>query len=311
MSKAVQALAICSFLTTLILLFMTSSTDLILKPNIDRIYKATLLISDVDSELWRNYKLGLDTAAKEYNVDMAVKTLFDLREDDQQQMDQILTEIEFGAEGLILSTSYFSKMVSLIEEENFDNSIVFTKVNRSFCDKLEEKCSYICYNYYNAGRLLGEFLLETHQERQTIFIVAEREVNENYEFFVNALQETHNVNILPNATQETEGSGQVKMLLDHDDIVVGLDENSLLHFRDIDGVVLYGLGYTNTLIDCVVQGDVAGFVCFNEYMAGYLSVQNLVTMLDGGTIQECVEIPYKLITKETMFENETFLFPIY
>ncbi|MFI3174104.1 MAG: substrate-binding domain-containing protein [Bacillota bacterium] len=310
MNKKLNFFTICSFLTTLILLFVTSSTDLILKPEVDRIYKATLLISDVDSGLWQNYKLGVKYASEKYNVDMAIKTLFSFHEDTQQQLEQIMTEIEFGAEGLILSTSHFSKTSKLVEEENFKNAVIFTKVDSSFCSDTYGDYSYVYYDYYGAGKMLGEILQKEHENRKDIFILTERELSENHTFFIQALKETHHVSILQNATLETEGLQQIKTAFGDNDIIIGLDENSTLHFTEVKDMPIYSLGHTNTLIDCVLQGEVEGLICFDEYKAGFLSVRNLVTVLEGGTIPTCEKIPYKLITKETIFENEAFLFPI-
>lgn len=310
MDKRLNYFAICSFVMTLVLLYITSSTNWILKPKVDHVHKATLLISDVDSGSWRNYRIGVEYASKKYNLDMAVKTLFDFNDNAQQQLEQILTEIEFGTEGFILATSHFQEMSKLLEAEKIEQPVLFTKIDTSFCKNNYGDCTYIYYDYYGAGEILGEFLQKTYQQKESIIMVAEREFNKNHDFFFQALRQTHNVIILQNAILETDGVQQIKSALNENDIIIGLDENSILHFTDVPDVPIYSLGYTNTLIDAVLQGDIDGMVCFDEYMAGYLSVRNLVTVLEGRVIDSCEIIPYELITKETLFTKETFLFPI-
>lgn len=310
MDKRLNYFVIGSFVVTLILLYVTSSTNWILKPKVEQIYKATLLISDVDSGLWRNYRLGVEAASTKYNVDMAVKTRFQFRADNQEHVEQILTEIEFGAEGLIVATAHFKEISQLLEAENLKETILFTKVDHSFCSESYGNCAYVYYDYYGAGKALGEFLQETHPEKEVIYMITEHTLQKNHEFFLTALKETHSVNFLENATLQTAGVEQIKSALNKNDIIIGLDENSILYFTDVKEVPIYGLGYTNLLIDGVLQGNIDGLVCFDEYMAGYLSVKNLATVLDGGTIESCIEIPYQVMTKETMFENEAFLFPI-
>ena len=54
----------------LILLFLLSSTDLIIKEKKTKIYPISIVIGDTMDDYYTNFRKGVDKAADEYNVDV-------------------------------------------------------------------------------------------------------------------------------------------------------------------------------------------------------------------------------------------------
>ena len=86
----------------LVVLFLLSSTDLIIKEKKTDIYPVSIIISDTSDEYYANFRKGVDKAAEEYNVDVSFITLFE-KGDDIQQMELLKREMDDGAAAVILA----------------------------------------------------------------------------------------------------------------------------------------------------------------------------------------------------------------
>ena len=70
----------------LILLYLLSSTDWIIKEKEAEVYPVSLIISDTSDDDYVNFRKGVDQAAVEYNVDVSFITLYE-KDNLAQQMD--------------------------------------------------------------------------------------------------------------------------------------------------------------------------------------------------------------------------------
>ncbi|MFR4578712.1 MAG: hypothetical protein ACLT76_02785 [Clostridium fessum] len=61
----------------LILLYLLSSTDWIIKEKEVEVYPVSLIISDTSDDDYVNFRKGVDQAAVEYNVDVSFITLYE------------------------------------------------------------------------------------------------------------------------------------------------------------------------------------------------------------------------------------------
>ena len=60
---------------SIVLLFILSQTDLILKENSPKVYQVSLILDSEDESEYANLKKGVDDAAKRYNIDINLLTI--------------------------------------------------------------------------------------------------------------------------------------------------------------------------------------------------------------------------------------------
>ena len=85
----------------LILLYLLSSTDWIIKEKEVEVYPVSLIISDTSDDDYVNFRKGVDQAAVEYNVDVSFITLYE-KDNLAQQMELVRREAADGAGAVIL-----------------------------------------------------------------------------------------------------------------------------------------------------------------------------------------------------------------
>ncbi len=85
----------------LVILFLLSSTDLIIKEKKTVIYPISIIISDTSDDYFANFRKGVDKAAEEYNVDVSFITLYE-KGDQDQQLELEKREINDGALAVVL-----------------------------------------------------------------------------------------------------------------------------------------------------------------------------------------------------------------
>ena len=89
------------FAGVLILLFLLSSTDLIIKEKKTEIYPVSVIIGETTDDYYTNFRKGVDKAADEYNVDVNFITLYE-KGDVTEQMELLKREIDDGAKAVVL-----------------------------------------------------------------------------------------------------------------------------------------------------------------------------------------------------------------
>ena len=82
---------------SILLLFVISQTNLILKEETPRVYQVSFILDGEDESKYANLKKGVDDAAKKYNIDINLITLNNIN-----QKTLIESEEENGADGIIV-----------------------------------------------------------------------------------------------------------------------------------------------------------------------------------------------------------------
>ena len=82
---------------SIVLLFIISQTDLILKEEVPHVYQVSLILDSEDESKYINLKKGVDDAAKKYNIDINLLTLNNIT-----QNAVIDSEEENGTNGIIV-----------------------------------------------------------------------------------------------------------------------------------------------------------------------------------------------------------------
>ncbi|MEF9954829.1 MAG: substrate-binding domain-containing protein, partial [Clostridium sp.] len=107
----------------LVLLFLMSSTNLIIKEKKNEIYQVSVIVEDSKDDYYVNLKKGMDQAGVEHNIDVNFITLYE-RNNSEQQKDMLVREIDAGAQAIILSPVDYIKMASVLENMTVDIPII-------------------------------------------------------------------------------------------------------------------------------------------------------------------------------------------
>lgn len=75
---------------------------------------------------------------------------------------------------------------------------------------------------------------------------------------------------------------------------------------------VYGVGSTTSLLGSLEAGVIDGLVTFDQYTAGYQSVETAVEAIRSADLKETVQMDYYYITGENLREKkyETMLYPM-
>ena len=107
----------CVWAGILVLLFLMSSTDLIIKEKKIEVYPISVIIEGDNDDYYVNFKKGMDQAAVEFHGDVSFITLY-ASDDQDQQMDLVKREIRDGTRAVILAPVKPEEAVRGLEDMN-------------------------------------------------------------------------------------------------------------------------------------------------------------------------------------------------
>lgn len=107
----------------LVILYLMSSTDLIIKERKNEIYPVSVVLGDTSDDYYGNFRKGIERAAADYNADTSFITLFQ-EGDAVQQMDLVWREIDDGAGAVILQPVDSVECARLLGERTLSTPLV-------------------------------------------------------------------------------------------------------------------------------------------------------------------------------------------
>ena len=134
----------------LILLYLLSSTDWIIKEKEVEVYPVSLIISDTSDDNYVNFRKGVDRAAVEYNVDVSFITLYE-KDNLAQQMELVRREAADGAGAVILEPVDELECRQYLEENTYGTPIILL----GELSPDEEVKGAVHMDWTAAGRKLG------------------------------------------------------------------------------------------------------------------------------------------------------------
>ena len=87
----------------LVLLYLLSSTDLLIKDEIKPIYQISIILKNSDDDLYSNFKKGVEKAAGEFNVDTNIIDTSKIEDIEKDKL--IYTEKNEGANAIVIENS--------------------------------------------------------------------------------------------------------------------------------------------------------------------------------------------------------------
>lgn len=307
----------------LFLLFLMSSTDLIIKEKKSEIYRVSLIVGDSKDDYYVNLKKGMDQAAVERNLDVNFITLYE-RNHSGQQEDLILREMEVGSHALILSPVDYTKTAAMLERITVDIPLIILNNEEPAGDKV---MANISMDYFLAGQKLAEEISGDSSAEALVYLFTEGlQYGSNrrlYDGIMSILpQKGYQVILIekayPNRYREALETRVKKAGAAS---VIALDTESLLELaalidsggQEYETVSLYGIGSTLKILRYMERGVIQGILTENMYDAGYQIMEAAVEAIENKTIKGNLILDSFFLRPEdiTKKEYEKMLYPIH
>lgn len=316
----------------LVLLFLLSSTDIIIKEKETSVYSISVIIGDTTDEYYKNFRKGVEMAADEYNVDLNFITLYE-KGSAQAQIELLNRELSDGAQAIVFEPVKQGECKRYLEEMALSSPLILLG-NSTPGDWAMVGLSQ---DYQAAGRLLGEAVVKENASKLPVLLFTQGlDYGYNEEVYTGLLnvlskagfQVHHYESVasgLPN-TPIVERDASFEEILEekiaqHQEvIVVALDVKSLETSADLlsdhanyqDFVRLYGFGSTTKVLNQMDRGLIQGLITRNQFDEGYLSIVKAVEAIEKQSDREQIVLASYYIEKADLKEKyfEKILYPI-
>ncbi len=307
----------------LVLLYLLSSTNLILHEKKAEIYPISVIVEDSSDEDYEKLRKGMDQAAEALHVDLNFITLYEPN-DQKQQIQLISREISDGAQAVIFSPAAPAEAALSLDEMVLNSPLI---VLGNLFPHSQVLCG-ISIDYMEAGRLLGEAAGKLSEE-YPIYLITQgldygyaREMNDGIRKALGHRE--RQVALYPLNSEDDCRKLIESTVYPHSQqvILIALDEKSLeeaarvLEESSVYGeqvMGLFGIGGTNRILNYLDKGIIRGLVVHNWFDEGYLSVEKAVEAIqEGGGLREQITLEACYITKEDLRDPayEKMLYPI-
>ncbi len=310
------------------LLFILSSTDLIIKENQVIVYSIAAILDETSDANIMNFRKGIERAATELKADVRVIPLYEYG-NAADQANKIIDEMDNGIAGIILNPVEDDQEIPRIL-----NGISEKKINFpvTLYDTAASHLNYadIGIDYHKAGEKLGAAIgIEKPDSEHIIFFYTGKENRYNTAFYESCREKLESLNHVTelyygDAINNYDFRIKISRLpedYDSKPVIVCLDRlsldmtaeilDSLPSYKELIGG-LYGAGSSMYLLNKLGDNTIDGLIVWNEFAAGYLAVEKTVEQIKfPGLISDEVLDSYYIRSND--LENRSFmkiLFPL-
>ncbi len=294
------------------------STDLIIREPERQIYQIAVIIEDVRSDNYSNFRKGMDLAAAELNADVRLITLYE-KLDVKEQMDLMDREQQDGTDALI---------VVPVEEEQVSARQMTIPVILMRAGVAEAAgASNVIVDYEKMGEQLAREILKEQPADVPVYVLTDpagqsdmdrlflkgsdavfQEAGRSVQRILRGEEERFYTTLEQPGTE----AQKVVILAENQDILTeaaGVVAGSEAVADAVGG--LYGRGTTMAILNYLDRGVITGICVTDEFSVGYYSVREAVRALEGaGSVPTVMESYYidKKDLRDPAFEK--MLFPI-
>lgn len=311
----------------LVLLFLASSTDLLIKEEKIKIYPVSVIVNDASDDHYVNFRKGMDQAAMELHADVRFITLYDTG-NWLQQKDLILREEKDGAEALVIEPVDENAASVVLNSQRIHIPIVY--LNGEISAEGEEDAGSLSFDFYGLGRQMGEAVLRNHSAAASICLLGVQQtdmVSSRFRDGILSVLEPAGCEIIWRQWKpEEENSLRYELEKAADGghgpmVVIALDPRSLLKAADVmadsrysvSGIAgLYGRGTAVPILNHLDRGRITGLCVTDDFTAGYLSVKMAVDRINNIISNENPVLKSAYIERDDLrqAEYEKMLYPI-
>ena len=306
------------YIVCLVVLFLMCSTDLIIREPERQIYQIAVIIEDVRSDNYSNFRKGMDLAAAELNADVQLITLYE-KLDVKEQMDLMDREQQDGTDALI---------VVPVEEEQVSAKQMTIPVILMRAGVAEAAgAGNVIVDYEKMGEQLAREILKEQPADVPVYVLTDpagqsdmdrlflkgsdavfQEAGRSVQRILRGEEERFYTML----EQPGAEAKKVVILAENQDILTeaaGVVAGSDAVADAVGG--LYGRGTTMAILNYLDRGVITGICVTDEFSVGYYSVREAVRALEGaGSVPTVMESYYidKKDLRDPAFEK--MLFPI-
>lgn len=276
---------------------------------------------------WGTIKMGADTAAREFNVDIDYAAPDDEEDIDGQikLVDRVLDNKDKKVDALILAAADYNALVGVTEKacgKGIPVIIIDSEVNTKKIN------SYIATDNLEAGEKAGNILVKLTGVKANVaimsFVKGTRNAEEREEGLLKTFSAYPGIKVVAKeyclSNTRLAYTLAKKLILENPnlDAIVALNSISAegvaqaVDEMDLEGrIKIIAFDSTSREIDYMEKGIIQATVIQNPFSMGYLGVKYAVDALDGKKIEKRIYTDSKVIVKETMYlpENQKLLFP--
>lgn len=310
------------FAGVLVLLFLVSSTNLIIKEKKKEIYRVSVIVEDSKEDYYVNLKKGMDQAALEHNIDVNFITLYE-RNNSAQQKELISREMEVGTQAIVLSPVDYSKTAAMFSEMTVDVPIIILNNEESTGN---EVMANVSMDYFQAGQELAKEIMRRIHADSAVYLFTE-----GLQYGSNRRLYDGLMSILPEAGYEVlliekafknrfPEAMEERVSKEKNAAVIALDTESLMEVAGIienhpdrfHSASLFGPGATLKILRYMEDGIIDGVIAENMYDAGYLCMEEAVEAIDNKNIKATVWLDSFFLDEDDIMkkEYEKMLYPI-
>ncbi len=307
----------------LVILYLLSSTDLIIKEKKVEIYPVSVVIGDVTDDYYVNFRKGVDQAADEYNVDVSFITLYE-EDDPEEQMDLVRREIDDGARAVILEPLDSVYAMQMMDGIAYGSPIIIL----GGILPSEQVMGAVTTDKQESGRKLADAIMEENTPDIPVYVFARTvqygSTGEMYRGLADCLTENGYTVVLC----EKSGADTYRKVIEGTvypgngrAVVAALDPFSTAEAAEIISKSpvygnyisgLYGVGTLPSVLDQMDKGIIRGMIVSNEFEMGYLCVQKAVEAIEKSGKREQIILDSYYIEREALRDQayEKILYPI-
>ncbi len=309
----------------LVLMFLLSTSALIMSGLSDEPARISVVIDDSSSGRWTSFLEGLEQAAKDYGIKVNVVSTgknLSLR----QQYLLINEELNDGAEGIILQVTNSRGTENMISDISRKAALLLVDTSADTEVDVEGRSACIEVDNVELGRALANevrIAFGNDLSGHSIGIVAgnqrQNSISEKFRGFTENIQ-TSGANIVwidNNVVNVSDKIGQ-RQQNQMADILVALDNATLeaaceYGLRQSEPPAIFGEGTSIKAVSYLDDGLIKSMVVPNEYYMGYQSVAAISRRIDNKlTPMENELISFRVVNRDNLFDesNQRLLFPV-
>ena len=271
------------------------------------VYRVSILLDGTEEDYWQNFRLGVEHAAQEHNVDVRQVTRYEGEDMGQAQAGTLGQELENGADGVILVPINWGRLTQVLEEHSDSEAKV--AVAGPGQESGQVGCCIWGDPLEMGGKLAGA-VAEGGQRTCTVYL--SRSAGETAGLYYQGLAEGLAERGI--SCRKVVFTGEEALQMPENGGALAAVEPAVTEqlCRSVGaGGEIYGIGASDRLLHCLEDGLVQALVVQCDYNAGYLSLLSLLGLIEGAVQEDRVLESY-VVTAENMFDDpmDQILFPI-
>lgn len=313
-----------SYGMALVVLFLLSSTDLIIKEEKVKIHPISVIVEADSDDNYVNFKKGMDLAAVELNADVSFITLYE-QGNRRQQEELILREQLDGSRALIVAPVNREAVIQMQEQNSLYLPLVFIN---SEAGGEEERAAAVTFDFFSMGKRLGKEMASESLPGEKIYILENEAMSAAGRKFAEGIRsgvaEVLGSPAISYAWQPggkstalekmTEGWTQ-RVIIAAPEPENLMEAAQLLQETENAGEWvggLYGRGSSVPILNYLDKGIISGLCVTDDFSAGYLSVKAAIELAEGKAAREETYLESYYIRRGDLRDEkfEKILYPV-